>query len=413
MGIGIGTETSRPRRIVIAGAGYGGLVTALKLQKTMRTGEMDVTLVNKHDYHYITTHLHVPAAGIESDDHARVRISDYVDTRFIRFEKASIVRIDPERKVVELEGGRKLDYDELVVGLGSETETFGIPGLAEHALAIRSLNGARMIRQHIAYMFAKYKREPMRLDYLTIVVGGAGFTGSEFIGELADRLPKLCAEFDIDPQLVRLYNVEAAPVALPPGLPAELVEYGMDVLRRKGVEYRIGTAIQACTPAGVQLSDGDFIRAATVIWSGGIRGNRLLEEAGFETKRGRVEVDAMLRSLQHPSVYVTGDCAIVMGAEGRPYPPTAQIAVQQGANVARNIAASIRGWELTPFNYDYKGTIASLGKGEAVGLIWGNRPIKGWFAALMKRVVDARYLFLLGGLPLLLRKLFFGRLTPR
>jgi len=406
-------ELRRPRRIVIAGAGYGGMATALKLQKAMRTGEMDVTLVNKHEYHYITTHLHVPAAGAEPDDHARVRIRDYVDTRRIRFVKAGIARIDPEAKRVELEDGRTLDYDELVVGLGSETETFGIPGLAEHALAIRSLNGARLIRQHIAYMFAKYKMEPQRLDYLTIVVGGAGFTGSEFVGELADRLQGLCAAFDIDPQLVRLYNVEAAPAALPPGLPAELVAYGMDVLQRKGVIYRVGTSIEACTPAGVQLSDGDFIRAATVVWSGGTRGNRLLEEAGFETVRGRMKVDEWLRCRQYPSVYVTGDCAIVFGEDGRPYPPTGQIAVQQGANVARNLVASIRGQAPKPFAYDYKGTIASLGRGEAVGVIMGNRPIRGRLAVFMKRVVDARYLLMLGGLPLLLRKVVLGRLMPR
>jgi len=187
----------------------------------------------------------------------------------------------------------------------------------------------------------------------------------------------------------------------------------MDVLQRKGVIYRVGTSIEACTPAGVQLSDGDFIRAATVVWSGGIRGNRLLEQAGFETVRGRVKVDEWLRCPQYPSMYVTGDCAIVVGEDGKPYPPTAQIAVQHGVNVARNIAASIRGQALKPFAYDYKGTIASLGRREAVGVIMGNRPIRGRLAACMKRVVDARYLLLLGGVPLLLRKLVLGRLMQR
>ena len=104
---------------------------------------------------------------------------------------------------------------------------------------IRSINSVRLIREHIEYQFARYKREPHRTDYLTFVVGGAGFTGIEFVGELADRIPELCKQYDVDPSLVKIYNIEAAPTALP-GFDPELVEYAMDVLTKKGVTFRIG-----------------------------------------------------------------------------------------------------------------------------------------------------------------------------
>jgi NADH dehydrogenase len=388
-------------RIVILGAGYGGVLTALRLQKELNYNEANVTLVNKHDYHYITTHLHMPAAGTDDPENARVSISKLIDEFKIDFVKSTVVQIKPQDKKVILEDGT-LSYDYLVIGLGGESETFGIPGLQEYALNIRSINSVRLIREHIEYQFAKYKREPERKDYLTFVVGGAGFTGIEFVGELADRIPKLCREFDVDPSLVKIYNIEAAPTALP-GFDPELVEYAMQVLSNKGVTFKIATAIKECTPEGVVLADGETIKAATVIWTGGIRGNRLVEQAGFEAMRGRVKVDPYLRSEQYENVYIVGDCSIIMNEQGRPYPPTAQIAMQQGITCAYNLVATIRNQPLKEFKFDNKGVVASLGKGEAIGIVFGKK-MKGGWAALMKKLIDLRYLYIIGGVPLVLRK---------
>lgn len=395
---------SKPK-VVILGAGYGGLVTAIRLQKQIKANEASVTLVNKHDYHYMTTHLHMPAAGTDHHENARVAIKDLIDERKIHFIKGKVQEIKLEEKKVVLPD-EVLSYDYLVIGLGSETETFGIPGLREHAMSINSINSVRFIRQHIQYMFAKYKLDSKHKEYLTFVVGGAGFTGTEFVGELADRIPVLCQEFDVDPSLVRIINVEASPTALPPGLPNDLVEYGMEVMRRKGVQYKLSTAIKACEPDGVLLGDGEFIRAGTVIWSGGVRGNALLQDAGFHVQRGRVKVDNYLRSIQYPEVFITGDCSIVMSPEGTPYPANAQIAVQQGCNTAKNIINSLNGKPLRPFAYDYRGTVASLGRGDAVGILKVKK-VKGKFAAFIKKWIDARYLFLIGGLPLVLKKMLF------
>jgi NADH dehydrogenase len=392
---------SRIPRIVILGAGYGGIVTAIRLQKELNYNEADVTLVNKHDYHYITTDLHMPAAGTGDPEKARVNILKLIDEFKVDFVKSTVVQIRPHEKKVILEDGT-LSYDYLVIGLGGEPETFGIPGLKEYAMNIRSINSVRFIREHIEYQFAKYKREPERKDYLTFVVGGAGFTGIEFVGELADRIPELCKEFDVDPSLVKIYNIEAAPTALP-GFDPELVEYGMKVLSDKGVIFKIGTAIKECTPEGVLIAGDEFIKAATVIWTGGIRGNHLLEEAGFETMRGRIKVDPYLRSPQFDNIFVVGDCSIVMNPEGKPYPPTAQIAVQEGECCAHNLVAAIRGSAMKEFQFINRGVVASLGKGEAIGIV-GSRKFKGYIASVLKKLVDLRYLYIIGGIPLVLRK---------
>lgn len=392
-------------KIVILGAGYGGLMTAVTLQKKLNFNEADVTLVNKHDYHYITTELHQPAAGTMHHDQARVAINQLIDANKIKFIQDTVTSINTEEQKVILADGI-LDYDYLVVGLGSEPETFNIEGLKEHAFHISNINTVRVIRQHIEYCFAKHGLEPERTDYLTIVVGGAGFTGIEFVGELADRLPQLCAEYDVDPRKVRIINVEAAPTALP-GFDPALVRYAVDVLEQKGVEFKIGTPIKRCTAEGVVIEvDGEEeeIKAATVVWTGGVRGNSVLEKSGFETMRGRINVDPYLRAPGHENVFIVGDCALIINEKlNRPYPPTAQIAAQHGEQTATNLIALIRGGSLKPFVPNLRGTVASLGQKEAIGLV-GNRKVYGYTASWLKKLIDLRYLYLIGGLSLVLKK---------
>lgn len=388
-------------KIVILGAGYGGILTAQRLQKELNYNEADVTLVNRHDYHYFTTHLHMPAAGTDSVDHTRVAISKLIDEFKIDLVKSSVQDIRLGDKKVVLQDGT-LSYDYLVIALGGEPESFGIPGLGEYAMTIRSINSVRLIRQHIEYQFAMYKTDESRKDRLNFVVGGAGFSGIEFVAELADRIPRLCKDYDVDRNLVNVYNIEAAPTALP-GFDSELVDYAMDVLTKKGVNFKIGVAIKECTPDGVVLATGEEIKAATVVWTGGIRGNRLVDAAGFETARGRVKVDEYLRAPDQENVFIIGDNSLMINPEGRPYPPTAQIAMQQGVICAQNIVAAIRKQQPKRFVFSNKGTVASLGKGQAIATV-GDKKFKGWGAAQLKKIVDMRYLFIIGGIPLVLKK---------
>ncbi|MFC7678252.1 NAD(P)/FAD-dependent oxidoreductase [Paenibacillus sp. GCM10028914] len=387
-------------KIVILGAGYGGILTAQRLQKELNYNEADVTLVNRHDYHYITTHLHMPAAGTDSIENTRVFISKLIDEFKIDLVKSSVQEIRLHDKKVILEDGT-LSYDYLIIALGGEPENFGIPGLAEHAMSIRSINSVRLIREHIEYQFALYKNERRPQERINFVVGGAGFSGIEFVAELADRIPKLCKEYDVDPALVNIYNVEAAPSALP-GFAPELVDYAIEVLKKKGVTFKLGVAIKECMPGGVILSTGEEIRSATVVWTGGIRGNRLIESAGFETMRGRVKVDEYLRAPGYENIYIIGDNSLIFNGE-RPYPPTAQMAMQQGVCCAQNIVSTIRGKEMKKFQFHNKGTVASLGRGEGIAVV-GDKKYKGWKAAQLKKLVDLRYLFIIGGIPLVLKK---------
>lgn len=389
-------------KIVILGAGYGGLMAAKGLQKGLHENEAEVTLVNQNSYHYLTTELHKPAAGTAHHDHTRIPIRSLINERKIRFVQDRVTAINLEKKEVTLQEGEALPYDQLVIGLGSAPETFGIKGLLENAFFIRDVNSVRVIREHIEYMFSRYQEEKKE-ELLTIVVGGAGFTGIEYVGELVDRMPDLCREYDIPLEKVRIVNIEAAPTVLP-GFDEELVKYAVKYLESKGVEFMTGTPVEECTENEVTVKGGQKIKAATVIWTGGVRGNKLIEDAGIENMRGRVKVDEYLRAPGYENVYIIGDSSLIINPEiDRPYPPTAQLAMQQGQQLGRNLVAQVRGSEMQPFRYEPKGTVASLGRKEAIGIV-GQKKLYGSTASFMKKLIDLRWLFILGGISLVLRK---------
>ncbi|WP_028776842.1 NAD(P)/FAD-dependent oxidoreductase [Shimazuella kribbensis] len=391
-------------KILILGAGYGGLMTAKGLQKHLRPGEAEVTLVNQNSYHYITTKLHEPAAGTSHHDHARLAISSVIHPHRVNFIQDQVTSIDTIAKKVTLADHKDpLEYDYLVIGLGSAPETFGIKGLLENAFFIRSIDSVRMIREHMEYMFSQYA-EDKKDELITIVVGGAGFTGIEYVGELVDRMPELCREYDIPLEKVRIVNIEAAPSVLP-GFDPDLVNYATDYLKSKGVEFHINTPIAECTTEGVILKGGEEIKASTVVWTGGVRGNKLVEDAGIETMRGRVKVDGQLRAPGHEEIFIIGDSSLVFPSENeRPYPPTAQIATQQGQFLGKNLVTVLRGGKMETFVYHTKGTIASLGRKEAIGVLGKNSKVMGIKASFVKRITELRWLYLLGGISLVLRK---------
>jgi len=399
----------KKKKIVILGAGYGGLITTVRLQKMVGVNEAEIVLVNKHDYHYETTWLHEASAGTLHHDRVRYDIKNVIDKNKVTFVQDVAVEIKVEDKVVVTEKG-EIPYDYLVVALGGESETFGIQGLKEHAFTISNVNTARQIREHIEYQFATYSNEVEKKDErLTIVVGGAGFTGIEFLGELVNRIPELCVEYDVDYHKVKLICVEAAPMVLP-GFDPELVKYAVAQLEKKGVEFKIGTAVKECTPEGVVVQKGEeepeTIPAGTVVWAAGVRGNSVIDRSGIEAMRGRVKVDPYLRVPGHEDVFVIGDCSLVINEEiNRPYPPTAQIAMQQGETCAKNLAALIRNneEELKVFTPDIKGTVCSLGEDDAIGVVFGKK-LKGSKAAFMKKVIDNRALYMIGGPSLVLKK---------
>ncbi len=393
--------------ILVLGAGYGGLATVVNLQKSLGVDDAEIILINKNDYHYESTWLHEAAAGTLKPEQVRYPISRVIQQDKVKFVKAEVEAIDVKAKMVTSSAGQHT-YDYLVIGLGFEGETFGIQGLDKYALSIANVKAARQIREHIEYQFATWSLEEVKADSrLTIIVGGAGFTGIEFLGELGDRIPELCEEFDVPADKVKVLCVEAAPMVLP-GFDPELVEYAVRQLKSKGIEFSIGTPVVEATPEGVKLKKGDdefeFIEAGTVVWAAGVRGNRLIEETGIENMRARVKVEKDLRAPGFDDVFIVGDCALMINEEiNRPYPPTAQIAMQQGDMCANNLIALMKGQPTQAFVPDLKGSIASLGSNDAIGVAFGKK-MTGKKASFMKKMVDNRALYLIGGAGLTFKK---------
>ena len=393
--------------ILVLGAGYGGLSTVVNLQKNIGIDVADITLINQNNYHYEATWLHEASAGTLRPDQVRYDIADVIKSDKVKFVKASVEGIDIAGKQVTTDNG-VFSYDYLVIGLGFEGETFGIPGLDKYALSIANVKAARQIREHIEYQFATWSMEEVKDDSrLTIVVGGAGFTGIEFLGELGNRVPELCKEFDVPQEKVRVLCVEAAPMVLP-GFDPELVEYAVGHLQAKGIEFSIGTPVVEATPEGVKIKKGEeefeFVKAGTVVWAAGVRGNRLIEQTGIENMRARVKVEKDMRAPGHDDVFIVGDCALLINEEvNRPYPPTAQIAMQQGVTVAKNLIALINGEETETFVPDLKGSVCSLGENDAIGVVFGKK-VTGAKASFMKKMVDNRALYMLGGPSLVVKK---------
>jgi NADH:ubiquinone reductase (H+-translocating) len=388
-------------KIVILGAGYGGLITSRQLEKTLRNGEAHVTLINKHDYHYISTQLHKTGAGTASDDKITLHIPDLLKTDKIQFKKGTVKGVDFKTRKVQLESGEIVEYDYLMIGLGFDVSTFGIPGIEENAFKIRSFRSTKGIYNHILRQFAAYKEDhdPSRLNF---AVAGAGFTGIEMVGELIEAIPKLCGKYDIPVSETRIINIEASATVLP-GFDKEAIDFTTSYFKKNGVELLTSTKILECSPDSITLDSGEDLPARTLIWSGGVRGNSLLEKFGLPVSKGRIPVDKFLRVKGMDNIFCIGDSALFMKEDGTALPPTAQVAIQQAELCGPNLIASLRGEQLKPFEYHHKGTVASIGNKAAVGKVFGLK-ISGLFAAIMKQVIEARYLFVLGGPGLVIKQ---------
>ncbi|WP_087973130.1 NAD(P)/FAD-dependent oxidoreductase [Oceanobacillus rekensis] len=400
---------SKPK-IVVLGAGYAGLVTTRRLSQKLSPEEAEIVLINKHNYHYESTWLHEVAAGTINPNQARFMLTDVVNPKKVRLIYDSVLEVKKDEQRVVLENS-EVSYDYLVIALGFVSNTFGIPGMEENAFAITDIESSRLIAEHMEYKFAKYSTEENpNDDDLTILVGGGGFTGIEFVGELAEKIPQLCNKYDIDRSKARIINVEAAPSILPV-FDDDLVSYAKKSLEDRGVEFRIGAPIKECTPEGFIVGDDkELIKAGTVVWTGGVTGNPVLAKSGFELVKGKVNVDADLRVPGEENLFILGDCSWVMDKEsGRPYPPTGQLATQEGVVAADNITALLRNQPVQDFVFSNKGTVASLGITDGIGSILDGNKIRGKSAAAMKKVVDDRTLFMVGGPKLVLKK---GKFRP-
>lgn len=394
------------KKVLVLGAGYAGLQTVTKLQKELSADEADITLINKNKYHYEATWLHEASAGTLNYEDLIYPIESVIKEDKVKFINAEVTKIDRNAKKVETNHGI-YDYDILVVALGFESETFGINGMKDYAFQIENIETARKLSRHIEDKFANYAASKEKDDKdLAILVGGAGFTGIEFLGELTERIPELCNKYGVDQNKVRVTCVEATPKMLPM-FSDELVNYAVNYLEDRGVEFKIATPIVACNEKGfvVKINDQEQqLEAGTAIWAAGVRGSKLMEESFEGVKRGRIVTKQDLTIEGHDDIFVIGDVsAFIPAGEERPLPTTAQIAMQQGEHVAKSIKNILNGQAATDFEYVDRGTVCSLGAHDGVGIVYG-RDITGKKAAFMKKVIDTRAVFKIGGVGLAFKK---------
>ncbi|MGW9019087.1 NAD(P)/FAD-dependent oxidoreductase [Priestia megaterium] len=385
------------KHILILGGGYGGLLAAMKAREHLSVDEAKITVVNRFSTHQIVTELHRLAAGSISEKAVSLPLDKLLKNYHVELKVATVKGLSLEPHEVLLEDDTTLTYDYLVVALGSETAYFGIPGLKENSFVLKSVDDANRLRAHVEDRIAEYSKTKNKAAS-TIVVGGAGLTGTELVGEYADLMPNLCLKYGIDPKQISLYCVEASPTVLA-GFPPALVERAYTSLTKRGVTFITGTPVTKVDGKFVELKDGRKIETDTLVWAGGVQGNAIVANSGMEVSRGRVLVNEFLQSPSHQDVFVAGDSAVVKGPDGTTYPPTAQLAWQMGETVGVNIAMAIRGGVMEPFVPIFSGTLASLGRKDAVGTVGENRTeLKGLPAALMKQASDVRYLSHIKGL---------------
>ncbi len=365
-------------RIVILGGGFGGLYAALEFERR-REPNVEVTLVSQDNFFLFTPMLHeIAASDLDATDVVNP-IRKLL--RHVRFFAGDVQGIDLDRRCVTVAHGfdshtHELEYDHLVFGLGSVTNFFNLPGLAERALTMRSLRDAQEVRNRlIAHLeeadteCAAKDREPL----LTFVVAGGGFAGVETIGSVNDFLHEALPFYpNLRREMVRVVLVHPGDYPLPE-LGESLGRYTGRQLAQRGVEIHANTKVKAVTPREVELSDGTRITSFTLVWTAGTSPNPTLDLVEVPKDRGRISVNAEMEVQDHPGLWALGDCALVPNLDQPSafHPPTAQHASRQGAVLARNILARIAGQPMKPFRFKTLGLLASIGHRCGVARILG------------------------------------------
>ncbi|MCU9612527.1 NAD(P)/FAD-dependent oxidoreductase [Caldibacillus lycopersici] len=385
------------KHIVVLGAGYGGLLSALTARKYLNKGQAEITVVNKYPTHQIITELHRLAAGNVAENRVALPLAKLLKGKDINLVVSAVESFNVDNKVIKLSNGDTLSYDALVVGLGSTTAYFGIPGLEENSMVLKSVEDALAIHQHIEERIAAYAQSKKPED-ANILIGGGGLTGVELVGEIADLLPGLVKKYGVSRDEIKLQLVEAGPKILPV-LPDELIQRATESLEKRGVTFLTGLPVTNVEGNVVSLKDGQQVITNTFVWTGGVQGNPLVGQSGLEVNRGRATVNEFLQSTSHPNVFVAGDSAVAFGPDGRPYAPTAQNAWQMGECIGYNLFAFLEDKVFEAFNPVNSGTLASLGRKDAVATVGGNETkLKGMPASLLKEASNIRYISHIKGL---------------
>jgi NADH:ubiquinone reductase (H+-translocating) len=371
---------AKPHRVVIVGAGFGGLEATFRLADT----PVSITLIDRRNHHLFQPLLYqVATASLATAEIAwpiryLLRDRPEVTTLF-----ATMSGVDTEGKRVLLDDGDALPYDTLVLATGARHAYFGHDEWEPFAPGLKTLEDATTLRRRILVAFERAERETdpqRRAALLTFVIVGAGPTGVELAGTIAelaqDTLPP---DFrNIDTHKARVVLIEAGPRVLA-GFPDDLSAYAQRSLESIGVEVVLGQAVTECSADGV-VYGGRSLHARTLIWAAGVRASPAAEWLGAPTDRaGRLQVLPDLTVPGHPDVFAIGDTVTIAGPDGKPVPGIAPAAKQQGRHVAETIKARLRGDTPALFRYKHAGSLAQIGKRKAV-IDFGRIKLRGTLA---------------------------------
>ena len=372
--------------VVIEGGGFGGLNAA----RAFDGADVEVTLLDRHNYHLFQPLLYqVATAALSPGDIASPIRWILRRQRNVEVLLADVAAIDPAgRRVLLADGGDAIPYDYLVLAPGAAHAYFGHPEWEPRAPGLKTLDDALEMRRRVLVAFEAAERETdpeAQRRLLTFVIVGAGPTGVELAGALAEiARQSLVQDFRrIRPESARIVLVEGGPDVLGT-FPDPLRDAARKSLERLGVEVRTGSIVNGIDERGVAFKHGDTaerIEAATVLWAAGIAASPIARSLGVPLDRvGHVTPEQTLALAQYPNIFIVGDlCWFVQ--DGKPLPGVAQVAMQQGTHAGKNILRAIAGQPLQPFRYTDYGIMATIGRGSAVGDIFGMK-ISGFFAWL-------------------------------
>ncbi len=394
VGVSPETPTMPSKRIIILGGGFGGLYTAFELDRRLRRrDDVEVILVNSDNFFLFTPMLHEVAAS-DLDMTAIVNPIRKL-LRRVQFFCGDVESIDLENRRVTLWHGddrhyHEVEYDHLVLGLGSVTNFYNLPGLEERALTMKSLGDAIRLRNRIIANMEEADFEccaSIRSRLLTFVIAGGGFAGVETAASINDFIHDAIRFYpNLSHEQVRVVLVHSGQVILPE-LSEKLGRYAMRKLADRRVDIRTGVRVASYDEAGVHLNDGSRIESCTLVWTAGTSAHPMLEALSCRKDRGRICVDETLEVTGQSNVWAVGDCASIPDPRtGRTHPPTAQHAIREGRTLARNILARMRGRETRSFRFRTLGQLASLGHRTGVANIMGLN-FSGFIAWWMWRTI--------------------------
>ncbi|HEX8231621.1 MAG TPA: NAD(P)/FAD-dependent oxidoreductase [Chloroflexia bacterium] len=381
----------RRPRVVIVGAGFGGLNAARELGNK----DVDVLVLDCNNYHGFWPLLYqVATSAIESEAIAypvRAILRKY---RNMNFRMNAVTGVDLEKKVVHTEG-RPVRYDYLILAAGSANNYFGNNALAQHTFGLKDIDEAEHLRNRLLFCFERAAAETdprKRQELMTFVVVGGGPTGVELSGAFSELINFVLKKDypHLDVTQARVILVEATDKVLS-AFPDNLQRSAMKKLMSMGVELRMNSKVQSVESGLVTFEDGSTIQAGAVVWAAGVKGSELGNTLGVEQgKGGRLKIEPTLHLPGHPEVFAVGDMAYLEGyKEGQAYPMVAQVAIQQGKHAAHNILEHAAGREMTPFKYFDQGSMATIGRRYAVLDAFGVR-LSGrlaWFGWLFIHII--------------------------